>query len=199
MSRSFVFGNGNILICVDEYAQVRDVYFPYVGLENHVGGRFKHRLGIWVDGRMRWFEHGWNVTVQSEDDAPVGSTVARSDELDLTVFLSDVVYNEKNVFLRKVTIRNTGSERRDVKLYFGHEFEIYESHRGDTAYFDPIHHTLIHYNGKRVFLINGRIDNRSFDDYTTGVFNIEGKEGSYKNAEKGSLPQNPIEHGPRCV
>lgn len=196
MSRSFVLGNGNILICVDECAQVRDVYFPYVGLENHIGGRFKHRLGVWADGKMRWFENSWNVTVQSEDDAPVGSTVARSDELNLAVFFSDVVYNEKNIFLRKAMIRNTGSERRDVKLYFGQEFEIYESHRGDTAYFDPMHHTLIHYNGKRVFLINGRIDNRSFDDYTTGVFNIEGKEGSYKNAEKGTLPQNPIEHGP---
>jgi oligosaccharide amylase len=196
MSRSLVLGNGNILLCMDKYAQLRDLYFPYVGLENHTGGHYVHRVGIWTEGKMRWFNDGWNVTVQSEEEAPVGSTFARNDELDITLHLSDTVYNEKNVFIRKVVVKNTAQRKRDVKLYFGHEFEIYESHRGDTAYYDPVRHTIVHYNGKRVFLINGRVDENGFDDYTTGVFNIEGKAGSYKNAERGYLPQNAIEHGP---
>ena len=33
--RPLIFGNGRILICEDEKGTIRDVYFPYVGLENH--------------------------------------------------------------------------------------------------------------------------------------------------------------------
>ncbi|MCK5027636.1 MAG: glycoside hydrolase family 15 protein, partial [Candidatus Pacebacteria bacterium] len=196
MSRSLVLGNGNILVCMDDHAQVRDLYFPYVGSENHVGGKYKHRIGVWVDDKIKWFDENWDITVQSEDEAPVGSTIAKNNELGIEVYLSDTVYNEKNIFLRKVTVKNTEDRQKDVKLFFGQEFEIYESRRGDTAYFDPIRHTIVHYNGRRVFLVNGRINNRSFDDYTTGIFNIEGKEGSYMSVKNGTLPKNPIEHGP---
>ncbi len=196
MSRSLVLGNGNILMCMDNYAQVRDLYFPYVGSENHVGRKHKHRVGIWVDEKMSWFDDSWDITVQSEEEAPVGSTLAKNDKLNVTLHLSDTVYNEKNVFLRKVVVKNTSNIPRDIRVFFGQEFEIYESRRGDTAYFDPIDHTIIHYNGKRVFLINGRVNDRSFDDYTTGLFNIEGHQGSYMAAEDGTLPKNSIEHGP---
>lgn len=196
MSRALVLGNGTILTCFDEKAQLRDLYYPYVGLENHTGGRFKHRIGFFADSKMRWFDTNWDVVVRTEEEAPVGSTLATNDELNLTVHLCDTVYNEKNVLIRKITVKNTAAHKRSVKLFIGHEFEIYESHRGDTAYFDPIQHTIIHYNGKRCFLINGLTSGTSFDDYTTGVFNIEGRAGSYKNAENGLLPKNAIEHGP---
>ncbi|MHC1755216.1 MAG: glycoside hydrolase family 15 protein [Methanosarcina sp.] len=33
--RPLIFGNGKILICEDERGTIRDIYFPYVGLENH--------------------------------------------------------------------------------------------------------------------------------------------------------------------
>ena len=196
MSRSLVLGNGNILVCMDDHAQVRDLYFPYVGSEKHVGGKYKHRIGVWVENKIRWFDEGWDIKVQTEEGASVSSIFAKNNELNIELYLSDVVYNEKNIFIRKVSVRNTTDRRREVKLYFGHEFEIYESRRGDTAYFDPVRHSIIHYNGQRVFLINGKIDGRSFDDYTTGIFHLDGREGSYKCAKNGVLPKNPIEHGP---
>ncbi len=196
MPKSLALGNGNMLICLDKDAQVRDLFFPYVGLENHVGSSYVHRIGVWVDGDMRWLSHSsWDVSVNCNKDALVSNIKAVNTDLNIDIAFSDVVYNEKNIFLRKVTVFNKGNKRREIKIYFGHEFEIYESHRGDTSYFDPIGRSIIHYNGRRVFLINGRCEERSFDDYTTGIFKIEGKEGSYKDAEDGMLSQNPIEHG----
>ena len=198
MPRSLTLGNGNILVCLDKYAQVRDLYFPYVGLENHVGGHDVHRIGVWVDGKLRWLNHpSWEVSVNCDKGALVSNIKARNNELQLDLSFTDAVYNEKDIFLRKVTIYNKSDKTKDIKLYFSHEFEIYESHRGDTSYFDPFSQSIIHYNGRRVFLINGKHgDSNGFDDYTTGIFNIEGKEGSYKDAEDGMLSQNPIEHGP---
>lgn len=197
MPKSLSLGNGNILVCTDKRAQVRDFYFPYVGLENHVGGHYIHRVGVWVDSQLNWFDHSnWDIKIRSADESLLGETTAKNNALGVTVNFSDIVYNEKNIFLREVKVTNDSDRKRTVKVFFAHEFEIYESHRGDTAYFDPINHVIIHYNGKRVFLINGLSEKGSFDDFTAGIFKIEGKEGSFKDAEDGVLSKNLIEHGP---
>ncbi|MFZ2831757.1 MAG: glycoside hydrolase family 15 protein [Minisyncoccia bacterium] len=197
MPKSLSLGNGNILVCTDNRAQVRDFYFPYVGLENHIGGHFTHRVGVYVDSQINWLDHSnWDVKVTAGAESLLGATVAKNATLGVTLNFADTVYNEKNVFLREVKITNDSDRERTIKLFFGHEFEIYESHRGDTAYFDPIHHTIVHYNGKRVFVINGQSEKGSFDDYTTGIFRIEGKEGSFRDAEDGFLSKGLIEHGP---
>ncbi len=197
MSKSLSLGNGNILVCTDKRAQVRDFYFPYVGLENHVGGHYTHRIGVFADYQLNWFDHSnWDIQIRFDGESLIGKTVAKNATLGVTLNFSDAVYNEKNIFLREVKVTNDSNRARTIKLFFGHEFEIYESHRGDTAYFDPKNHVVIHYNGKRVFLINGSSEKGSFDDYTTGIFKIEGKEGSFKDAEDGQLSKNLIEHGP---
>lgn len=197
MARPIILSNGTILVCADERAEVRDFYFPYVGLENHIGGHFSHRVGVYVDGMLNWFSHpNWKIDLMLQESSLSGETIAKNNVLGVTLKLVDLVYNEKNIFLREVTVANDSDRKRTIKLFFNHEFEIYESHRGDTAYFDPIHHAVIHYNGKRVFLINGVSERGGFDDYTTGIFKIEGKEGSFKDAEDGQLAKNLIEHGP---
>jgi len=196
MPRTLTLGNGNILVALDKYAQVRDFYFPHVGLENHVGGNFTHRIGVWVDGKLSWTsDKDWSLHIECEEEALSGKTFAENTNLGVELNLSDTVYNEKNIFLRKVTVRNTGNAGREFKIFFGQEFELYESHSRDTAYFDPLTHSIIHYRGSRVFLINGQLEGKGFDDYTTGEFGKRGKEGSYKDAEDGVLSKNPIEHG----
>ena len=166
MPKSLSLGNGNILVCTDKRAQVRDFYFPYVGLENHVGGHYTHRIGVWVDYQLNWFDNpNWDIQIRSADQSLAGETTATNRTLGVTLNLTDTVYNEKNIFLREVKVTNDSDRKRSIKLFFGHEFEIYESHRGDTAYFDPINHVVIHYNGKRVFLINGLSEKGSFVYY----------------------------------
>ena len=197
MPRSLVLGNGSILVGLDKHGFVRDIYFPYVGLENHVGGHFVHRIGVWVDGEFSWLsDPAWGAKVVCGCESFSGSLTAINEELGVSLQFTDLVYNERNIFLRKVRVKNMTSTPKEVRVFFCHEFEMYESHRGDTAYFDPINHVVIHYKGRRVFLLNTRVEGVPFDDYTTGVFNIEGKLGSHKDAEDGVLSKNPIEHGP---
>ncbi|PCI20004.1 glycoside hydrolase family 15 [Candidatus Wolfebacteria bacterium] len=196
MSRTLMLGNGNILVGLDKRSQVRDFYFPHVGLENHIGGHFIHRVGIWVDGHLHWLDHpSWDIDISCAQDALTGETRAINTELGIELFFTDVVYNEKNIFIRQVKIKNTRSEKREIKIFFGHEFEIYESFRGDTAYFDPLNNTVVHYKGRRIFLINAYSNDTPFDEYSTGVFSSEGKEGTHRDAEDGILNKNPIEHG----
>ncbi|MCI0542197.1 glycoside hydrolase family 15 protein [bacterium] len=43
--------------------------------------------------------------------------------------------------------------------------------------------------------MNGICKGRGISDYTTGLYKIEGYEGSFRDAEDGVLSKNPIEHG----
>ena len=196
MPKTIVLGNGRTFVGIDKNAELRDLYFPFVGLENHVGGRFRHRVGVWVDGKCSWTNDGkWKILQKAGDETMSGQSIAVNQDLGVSLDFEDVLYNEKNIFIRKIIVNNLWEHQRQIKLYFNHEFEIYESHRGDTAYYDPNQKVIVHYKGRRVFLINASVDDKYFDDYSIGIFGIEGKEGSFIDAEDGQLSQNPIEHG----
>jgi oligosaccharide amylase len=197
MAREAVLGNGNIFVGFDDSGYLREFYFPYVGLENHIAAHNQHRLGVFVDNTFSWLhEKDWTTTVDCLDDTMASQTTRHNAKLQLNIKTTDIVYNEKNVLLRTLSIQNLAKKEREVRFFFGQEFELYESKRGDTAYYDKRDNTVIHYKGKRVFLINALVDGQPFTEYTTGIFNIYGKEGSFRDAEDGFLQKNSIEHGP---
>ena len=159
MSRSLVLSNGELAIALDERGEVRDIYYPHVGLEDHVRGHYLHRVGVWIEGRMSWFsdDEGWNIHMSTETDALASVITARHAELQVELVFKDIIYNEKPVFVRRISMKNLADRNREIKLYFGHQFEIYKSHGSDTAYFDPVSHSVIHYKGHRVFLIGAML------------------------------------------
>jgi GH15 family glucan-1,4-alpha-glucosidase len=195
MAKSLSFGNGSMLVLSDAFGRVRDIYFPFVGLENHAGASNAHRVGVWVAGRYSWLDDGtWTIDVRS-DLAYTGITTAHSSALGIELHITDVLSHEKNIFLRKIKVRNIAQEKREVRVFFNQQFEIYHSEKGDTAFYDPANNTVVHYEGRRAFLINAHTENHGFTDYTVGIFHIEGKEGTYVDAEDGLLSKNVIEHG----
>jgi GH15 family glucan-1,4-alpha-glucosidase len=199
MAKSQILGNGKLLIGLDEHGQVYDFYFPYVGLENHTGGKFLHKIGVWVDNQFSWIdESAWHKEICPEEDQKTTCRFSlENKELGVRLMFDDVVYNEKNIFIRNITVSNQRDEEREIRIFFNQQFEIYESYRGDTVFFHPGKHALIHYKGRRIFFVKAR--NRTtgdfFDEYSVGLFGIEGKEGTFKDAEDGKLEMNPIEHG----
>lgn len=196
MPRSLVLGNGAFSVCLDEHGFVRDMYYPYVGLENHVIGK-KHRIGLMVDGRFSWLDDGsWEINISYKPETMIGQLVCKNAKLQLSIVMEDAVYNEHDVFLRQVDVYNQAEQARDVKIFFGQEFRISENKTRNTAFYDPTHATIVHYKGCRVFVVDGRTSTGAgIDDYTIGMFDFEGKEGSYRDAEDGVLSRNAVEHG----
>ena len=178
MSRSLVLGNGGILVCADRFGQVRDFYFPYVGLENQIPAQGVHKIGVWADGQFSWLDSGnWNIAIDTKEDSLSGSVRASHKELELELSFHDVVYNEKNIFLRRIVISNRAMKKREIRLFLYHQFELYESHRGDTGFYDPREQVIVHYKGRRAILINAKTENSQMSDYAIGIFGIEGREG----------------------
>ena len=195
MAKSLILANGNILVGLNSSGFVSDFFYPYVGVENHVRGE-AHRIGVWQRGRISWLDSGeWNIEIDLDNDTFVGKMKCFNKNTNLELLFTSVVYNEKNVFLREIEIINHGEHTEEIKLFFHQIFSIYGTPQEDTAYYDPVKNAIIHYEGRRVFLIYGEQSDVPFNDYSVGLYGIEGREGTWKDAEDGMLSKNPIEHG----
>src|SRR6266567_4532128 len=101
MARALVLGNGNFLVCLDKFGFVRDMYYPYIGMENHVAGN-KHRIGVMVNKTFSWLDDGsWQINIGYKPETMVGYLVCKNDKLNLSIVMEDCVYNENTTFLRK--------------------------------------------------------------------------------------------------
>ena len=196
MVREIILGNGNILICIDKDAQIRDFYFPYVGQENHVSGN-KHRIGFFVNNKFSWLSDSiWNKELKYKTDTLVSDIKAINNRDKISIFMNEIVHYKENIFIRKIKIRNEEEKEREIKIFINQHFHIEGANIGDTVYYHPTIHALINYKGKRYFLINGNSENKHFKEYATGVADSEGKEGTYIDAQdNGKLSNNPVEHG----
>jgi GH15 family glucan-1,4-alpha-glucosidase len=195
MAKSLILANGNIFVGLDSHGFVSDFFFPYVGTENQVRGE-THRVGVWQRGRISWLDSGeWNVEIDLENDTFIGKMKCFNKSTNLELLFTNVVYNEKNIFIREVEVINHGDHTEEIKIFFHQVFSLYGTLQEDTSYYDPVKNTLIHYEGRRVFLVYGETSDIPFNDYCVGLSGIEGREGTWKDAEDGILSRNPIEHG----
>jgi GH15 family glucan-1,4-alpha-glucosidase len=222
MPRSLVLGNGSVLATFDEHLQMRDLYYPYVGLEDHTTYGKVHRVGMFVESKgFAWFnDPSWRIMPGYAPETLVGSSVLRNDWLGISVTLEDCVHPVSNVLLRRFRISCLDGEEKVVKLFLHHDFYIYGDKQKDTAFYEPYTNSVIHFREKRYFLIGGETDNarecfvgRKANVYATVLHNIKhlsscgissfsigksnfnGLLGTWKDAEDGVLAQNPIEQG----
>jgi len=192
--RSLILGNGSLTVLIDKYSQLRDFYFPHVGQENHFDPQ-GHKIGVWVEGQLSWMDDGsWDISIEYKKDTLVSSIVARNQQLSVTLLMEDAVCYNKDILIKKITVRNNG-ETRDIRIFVSQHFCIYSTDSGNTVYYHPAKRAIIFYKGKRYFLISAFNGKKGFDDYATGVSHFMGLEGTYKDAEDGVLSKNPIEHG----
>lgn len=196
MTRHIILGNGNMLVCTDKNALIRDFYYPYVGQENHVSGNV-HRIGIWVDGAFSWLTiDEWSIDIRYKKDSLVSDVRAVNHKLGIDLEMSECVHFEKNVYLRNLKVKNNWDRERDVRVFFSQHFHISEDSIGDSIYFDPRTNSIVNYKGKRYFLMGGRSKGKDFDDYAVGVSgDVSNREGTYIDCEDGVLSRNSVEHG----
>jgi GH15 family glucan-1,4-alpha-glucosidase len=200
MARALTLGNGSLLVGIDARGSVRDLYYPYVGLENNIssgGGTFQHRIGVWVEGKLSWLcDAPWSVHIEPSHTELSGSIHAENPEIGISLTIKDVVLSDRDAFVREVSVRSVLDEPRDVRIFFAQQFRISEDRSGSTGFFDPRVDAVVHYKGPVFLLVSGMQQKRiPLDDYSVGLFNMEAREGTHIDAEDGELSKNPIEHG----
>jgi GH15 family glucan-1,4-alpha-glucosidase len=193
--RDLVLGNGRLLVTLDRSQAIRDLYYPYVGLWNHVGGH-PCRVGVWVEGQFAWLGGpGWTSEVGYLDAALVTLGRHRHEGLGLALTISDAVHYQEDVFLRHLVVQNLAPRVREVRVFFHQDFSIDETDVGDTAVYDPSASLVYHYKRDRYFMVDGTSPQGGIFQFATGVKRFHGAEGTYRDAEDGRLECNPIAQG----
>lgn len=201
MSRPVVLSNGQFHVGINDFGLVHDFYFPYVGLENHSAGRdSQHRIGVWVDGQFSWFRENsddWQLTFSYPYNALIGHIVAHNSKLGVMLEFDDAIDAKQNVLMRNIHIVNTHNEKREIRLFMHQAFAIGDSRSNtDTGQYLPDSNAIVHYRGNRAFVVSGlQNEDEYFDQYSIGLFDIEGREGTWRDAEDGELGMGNVEHG----
>jgi len=204
MPRYLTLGNSRVLINFDASYRLRDLYFPHVGQENHLIGHVSH-FGVWIGkadgsaGRFSWIDSpDWSRKLAYESETMLTDVSLRNDTLGVTIHAIDCLDFYENIFVRRFDVSHDAPDEQQVRLFFHHDFHIYETEVGDTAYYEPLRRAVLHYKKDRWFLINGKcegVEQEGINQWATGVKEINGQEGTWRDAEDGTLGGNTIAQG----
>jgi len=224
MPRPLIVGNGSMLATFDQNLEMRDFYFPYVGMEDHTEYGDRHRVGVWVNGKgFRWLsDDSWEITPRYRHETMVGNSSLRNEELGIKILVADFVHPVHNILIRRFYIKNLESDQKEVRLFFHHDLHIYGDKQKDTAFYEPYTNSVIHYRQRRYFLVGGltshptkskcttgaeggrysstlrhmeKLKSCGISSYTVGKSEYQGLEGTWRDAEDGELHRNNIEQG----
>ncbi len=202
MPRDIPVGNGRLLVTFDDRYQIRDIYFPHVGQENHAGAG-PCRFGVHTDvpGRTRsqlfWTtDPGWTIRQRYLRDTLTTSVSLDHTELKLSLYCNDVVDFHRPILVRKVRVKNLAARERTVRVMHHQDFSMFGTKVGDTAYYDPDLRAIVHYRAKRYLMATFYYAGEPrIDEYATGTSGFHGAEGTWRDAEDGHLQGNPIAQG----
>src|ERR1051325_9450408 len=202
MPRDIPVGNGRLLVTFDRQYQIRDIFFPHVGQENHAGAG-PCRVGVYTDvpGRHRsrpyWTsDEGWTIRQRYLRDTLTTSVALEHRDLRISLYCNDVVDFHRPIMVRKIKVKNLVNRERQARIMHHQDFNMFGTNVGDTAYYDPELRSIIHYRGKRYLLVtfyNG--GEQRIDEYATGTSGFQGAEGTWRDAEDGHLQGNAIAQG----
>ncbi|HEX8170090.1 MAG TPA: glycoside hydrolase family 15 protein [Thermoanaerobaculia bacterium] len=191
MPRDLPIGNGSLLVAFDAQYQLADFYFPRVGMENQAGAKF--RSGIFSDGVLYPLDDpSWHCALDYLRDTLVTDVSLQNDSIGIRLRCYDAVDPESNVYLRKIVVRNTRNEAREVKLFLHHEFALYGHSVNDTVMFDPQTGALVQYKARRYVLIN---TDAGVPEYACARGPAAGLDGTWPDAEDGALSMSAIAQG----
>ncbi len=203
MPRDIPVGNGQLLVTFDNRYQLRDLYFPHVGQENHAGAG-PCRFGVYTDvpdnsgrGQLAWTnDAGWAIRQRYLRDTLTTSVSLEHHALQLVLYCNDTVDFHRNIHVRKIKVKNLAHHERTVKIYHHQDFNMYGTKIGDTAYFDPELRSLVHYRNRRYLMVTFfSSGEQRLDEYACGTSGFGGAEGTWRDAEDGHLQGNAIAQG----
>lgn len=196
MPRDLPVGNGTLLVNFDTRYTLRDIYFPHIGQENQTEGE-PSRFGVWADGEFAWIESDeWQRDLRYADESLVTKVTCTNQRLGLELACSDCVDIGRDVFLRRIEVRDRLGRERQVRLFQHLDPHMWGNDVGDTVFFEPGDGALIAYKARRYLLLGARAGGHDgFTRWATGQAEVNGREGTWRDAEDGDLSGNPITQG----
>lgn len=162
MARAFLIGNGSLTASGDRSGALLELYVSSLSPETQIIRR-PARLGLAVDGILRWLPDGFETRAGEPTDAPIAdlSLLSTDPALGLELWIESYVDARLPVLVRRVQVTNRGDVHRALALYFHHDFRLAAGRPHESARRDAESGGLLHTSGRRAIL-----------------FNLEGPEGT---------------------
>jgi GH15 family glucan-1,4-alpha-glucosidase len=191
VARDLPIGNGSLMVNFDHEYNIRDVYYPHVGQDNQTNGDVSF-FGVWCDGKFAWIgDPSWVKRLDYDGDTLVTRMDAHSDSLQLGLTINDAVDFDRDVFIRRVELRNLADTKRTVRLFSHFDPHLSGNAIGDTIFFDPEFNGFVAYKAQRYVLINAASDDQfGFKAFAIGTKEREGYQGTWRDAEDGVFEPN---------
>ena len=197
MPRDLPIANGTLLVTFDRRYVLRDIFFPFVGMEDHTIGE-PSRFGVWADGTFSWIDAP-EVTqdMRYQHETLVTDVKCSLPRLGLRMECRDAVDFDRNIYLKAVNVIDLTGKPRVVRLFHHFDAHLYGLAVGDSAYFDPRSHGLVFYKQRRHFLFSGMVKGGrpGLASYAIGEKEVHGREGTWRDAEDGTLSRNAVAQG----
>lgn len=144
--RPAVLGNGHFYLGFDATSALREMFYPVIGLENHVAENDRSRL-ITVTGGETW-ETGHD---NWEASGAYGPGMSFNWELKcrrypISLYVTDVVDPYRPIWMRHVR-RPSGGDTSDG-VYLRLALSLKENTIGEAGFWDPSQRRLYHYKGQ---------------------------------------------------
>src|SRR5687767_5468744 len=105
MPRALTLGNGKLLVTFDAFLNMRDLYYPHVGLFNHLNGRL-NGMGIWINEQFRWIDQSWKISLEYQYETLVTRITAEQADLQIRLNINSCVHKNLPLFLEQIEIEN---------------------------------------------------------------------------------------------
>ncbi len=197
MPRDLPVGNGNLLVTFDARYELRDIYFPFVGMEDHTAGH-ACRFGVWVDGTFSWTsDDGWRRSLAYGHETLVTDVRLEHDGLGIRLRCRDLVDFDRDLYAKDITVEDAAGRDRAVRLFQHVDAHLGGNDVGDSAFYDPRTRAVVHYKGRRYLLLNGATaEGIGLSSYAVGRKDDDGDVvGTWHDAEDGVLSRNPVAQG----
>lgn len=173
-----------------------EIYFPQVGRENQTGGR-AWRFGVWADGAFAWTsDPSWERDMRYRQDTLVTDVRLSNGQLGLSLHCADVVDYHRDIYIKRITIRNQRDSARDIRLFLHQNPFLKGSAAQNTAVYDPDLRGILCYRGDRWLLAGAFRDGvNGVDHFAAGLKEVMGLEGVWRACESGRLNDQPVQHG----
>ncbi|MCH4815119.1 MAG: glycoside hydrolase family 15 protein [Saccharolobus sp.] len=182
-------GNGRMLINFDEKGRIVDIYYPYIGMENQTSGN-PIRLAIWdKDKNTISLDEEWETTVLYLDEANMVEIRSDIRKLGLSLLSYNFLDPDDPIYMSIIKVANNENNNRNIKIFFIHDINLYSNPFGDTAFYDPLSLSIVHYKSKRYLAFKVFTTTSIFSEYNVGKGDLIG------DIYDGNLGLNGIENG----
>ncbi|MFQ5492794.1 MAG: glycoside hydrolase family 15 protein [Candidatus Dojkabacteria bacterium] len=191
MNTALVFGNGNLLVNVNEHLDLSDLYWPHVGQENHLAQR-PNEVFFRINGKeTSGIDGNWKVSTSYLDDSLVSDSIMTHKTEGVQVRVRDCVLPDKDAFIRSFEIENLSDSQKEVYVYIKNNFYMLEDDVGNTAVWDPRSQLMVHYKKNRYVGVGST---GNIHQFTCAAPNDNHGRGAVPN-DKGELHYNPVTTG----